>query len=285
MTYGATAASPVRGMVGNELGKMRQAHSSESMPLLPPKSRGQPHQNAHEELAASDGEEGRHGGRYHQWIRWDDWPRSVAGGVILAVTVTLAALAITTQGHSSSKLYTTSGDSSGSAPFNTQGDRNSALPVHSVNINSKQAPMSLLASENTAVVAPHGDSSGIPTSSSLRNEVEDGRKSSSSSSRGVVGDVGGGGDGGGSGDAEQQQNEVVEARPPNVIFILVDDMGMNDMGPSSTDLSMVTPFMDSLADEGVRISRYYSNHLCTPARVRDLMSLAHTFFGTTKLQQ
>eukprot|EP00904_Undaria_pinnatifida_P012417 jgi/Undpi1/8305/HiC_scaffold_25.g10774.m1 len=41
---------------------------------------------------------------------------------------------------------------------------------------------------------------------------------------------------------------------------------MNDFGPSSTDISLATPFMDSLAKEGVQISRYYTNHICTPAR-------------------
>lgn len=59
-----------------------------------------------------------------------------------------------------------------------------------------------------------------------------------------------------------------EAVPsPNVIFVLVDDVGMNDMGPSSTDLSGLTPFIDSLAADGIRISKYYTNEICTPARV------------------
>lgn len=62
-----------------------------------------------------------------------------------------------------------------------------------------------------------------------------------------------------------------EEPPPNVIFILIDDVGMNDFGPNSTDLSTMTPFMESLAADGVRISRHYSNHICTPSRV----SLVH----------
>ncbi|CAN0183326.1 unnamed protein product [Laminaria digitata] len=44
-------------------------------------------------------------------------------------------------------------------------------------------------------------------------------------------------------------------------------MGMNDMGSSSTDMAEATPFIDSLAKDGVRITSYYTNHICTPARV------------------
>lgn len=66
----------------------------------------------------------------------------------------------------------------------------------------------------------------------------------------------------------------VEERPPNVIFVLIDDVGMNDMGVESTDLALVTPFMDSLASEGVRIAKHYSYQFCTPARVSLLFLVA-----------
>lgn len=67
---------------------------------------------------------------------------------------------------------------------------------------------------------------------------------------------------------------TAEEPPPNVIFILLDDVGMNDIGYTSTDgLATVTPFMDSLAFQGVRISEYYTAHLCTPARVSESLSL------------
>lgn len=55
--------------------------------------------------------------------------------------------------------------------------------------------------------------------------------------------------------------------PPNVIFILLDDVGMNDLGYLSTDLKSVSPFIDKLAEEGIKIEKYYTNHICTPARV------------------
>lgn len=47
---------------------------------------------------------------------------------------------------------------------------------------------------------------------------------------------------------------------PNVFFIMIDDMGWNDIGYQSTDLSAVTPNLDSLAAAGikVRVSTAYS---------------------------
>ena len=57
--------------------------------------------------------------------------------------------------------------------------------------------------------------------------------------------------------------------PPNVILVLLDDVGMNDIGFHSTDLMKMTPFINTLAGGGVRLDNYYSNHICTPARVRD----------------
>jgi len=63
-----------------------------------------------------------------------------------------------------------------------------------------------------------------------------------------------------------------DARPaalstnPHVVLFLIDDQGFNDVGPDSTDLWWATPRLGELADAGVRLSRYYTMHLCTPAR-------------------
>ncbi|CAB1114709.1 unnamed protein product [Ectocarpus sp. CCAP 1310/34] len=70
------------------------------------------------------------------------------------------------------------------------------------------------------------------------------------------------GDSSSGGDAEEEQQQQ-----PNVIFILIDDVGTNDIGYQSTDLWELTPFMDSLSSEGVRLTKYYTNQLCTPSRV------------------
>ena len=76
------------------------------------------------------------------------------------------------------------------------------------------------------------------------------------------------GAGGGASKGEASLGETDEVdNPPNVIFILVDDLGMNDVGSTSTDMSAATPFIQSLAEDGVKIINYYTNHVCTPARV------------------
>ena len=48
-------------------------------------------------------------------------------------------------------------------------------------------------------------------------------------------------------------------RQPHVYLVLIDDAGYNDVGYQSADLGAATPFIDSLAAEGVRLERYYAH--------------------------
>jgi len=52
----------------------------------------------------------------------------------------------------------------------------------------------------------------------------------------------------------------------HVVFMLVDDMGINDIGYNSIDLNKLTPNLDALANAGIKLEKYYSMQLCTPAR-------------------
>jgi arylsulfatase A-like enzyme len=65
-------------------------------------------------------------------------------------------------------------------------------------------------------------------------------------------------------DAEQPSTTSTTA--PHVVFMLIDDMGLNDIGYLSTDLSAMTPTLDTLAKGGIILEKYYSMQLCTPAR-------------------
>lgn len=47
---------------------------------------------------------------------------------------------------------------------------------------------------------------------------------------------------------------------PNLFFFLIDDMGWNDIGYHSTDLHKLTPNLDALAADGVKVSQW-----CDPA--------------------
>lgn len=51
---------------------------------------------------------------------------------------------------------------------------------------------------------------------------------------------------------------------PHLIYILIDDQGMNDVGYLGGDA--YTPNQDKLAADGIILENFYSMHLCTPAR-------------------
>lgn len=58
-----------------------------------------------------------------------------------------------------------------------------------------------------------------------------------------------------------------ESKQPHIILFTVDDLGWNDFGLYSTDLPEATPFMSSLAKQGVLMTKYYTQPSCTPSRV------------------
>lgn len=53
---------------------------------------------------------------------------------------------------------------------------------------------------------------------------------------------------------------------PHVIFILADDLGWNSIGYEDYDLSFATPFLTSIAKQGIIMNNYYAQEVCTPAR-------------------
>ncbi|MBE3040169.1 MAG: sulfatase-like hydrolase/transferase, partial [Chloroflexi bacterium] len=65
------------------------------------------------------------------------------------------------------------------------------------------------------------------------------------------------------------------ARPPNILFILADDLGYADLGCYG-QTKIRTPNLDRLAREGTRFTQYYSGHpVCAPSRC-SLLSGLHT---------
>ncbi|XP_033957158.1 arylsulfatase I [Pseudochaenichthys georgianus] len=57
---------------------------------------------------------------------------------------------------------------------------------------------------------------------------------------------------------------VKRARPPHLIFIMVDDQGYGDIGYHGSDIH--TPVLDKLAAEGVKLENYYVQPICSPSR-------------------
>ncbi|WP_278263446.1 arylsulfatase [Nocardia sp. AG03] len=54
------------------------------------------------------------------------------------------------------------------------------------------------------------------------------------------------------------------AGAPNIVVVLVDDMGYSDIGPFGSEIE--TPTLDRLAARGVRLSNYHTTPLCSPSR-------------------
>lgn len=63
------------------------------------------------------------------------------------------------------------------------------------------------------------------------------------------------------------------SRPPNIVYILADDLGWTDLGCQGS-LYYKTPNIDRLASEGARLTRFYTCQNCAPTRAA-LMSGQH----------
>jgi arylsulfatase A-like enzyme len=57
---------------------------------------------------------------------------------------------------------------------------------------------------------------------------------------------------------------AVSAKQPNIIFVLVDDLGWGDVGYHGSPIK--TPTLDGLAKRGVELNRYYTYAICSPTR-------------------
>ncbi|MFH2130047.1 MAG: sulfatase [bacterium] len=75
----------------------------------------------------------------------------------------------------------------------------------------------------------------------------------------------------------------VEEKPPNIIFILTDDMGFNDVSfynGGSADGTLQTPHIDAIAKEGVVFTNgYAANAICAPSRASIMTGRYSTRFG------
>lgn len=59
--------------------------------------------------------------------------------------------------------------------------------------------------------------------------------------------------------------------PPNIVVILVDDMGFSDLGCYGSEIA--TPHLDALANNGLRFTSFYNTARCCPTRAALLTGL------------
>ena len=70
--------------------------------------------------------------------------------------------------------------------------------------------------------------------------------------------------------------------PPNVVFILADDLGYMDVGAYNPNTFYETPNIDRLADEGVRFTQAYAAApVCSPTRASIMTGLYPARLNTT----
>lgn len=74
---------------------------------------------------------------------------------------------------------------------------------------------------------------------------------------------------------EAQNNPPADQLKPNIVILLVDDLGWGDVGYH--DPQVATPNIDALAARGVELDRFYVNPTCSPTRA----SLLTGQFATT----
>ena len=58
---------------------------------------------------------------------------------------------------------------------------------------------------------------------------------------------------------------IQAADPPNVVVIMVDDLGYSDIGCYGGEIA--TPNLDALATDGLRFSQFYNTAKCHSSRV------------------
>jgi arylsulfatase len=65
-------------------------------------------------------------------------------------------------------------------------------------------------------------------------------------------------------EAQETPREQMSGRRPNILLIVADDLGYSDIGPFGADIA--TPALDTLADQGLRLTNFHVLPSCSPTR-------------------
>ena len=71
---------------------------------------------------------------------------------------------------------------------------------------------------------------------------------------------------------------VTAAGKPNIIVVLVDDMGFSDVGCYGSEIA--TPNLDQLASDGLRFTQFYNSGRCCPTRASLMTVCTRTRLGS-----
>ena len=65
---------------------------------------------------------------------------------------------------------------------------------------------------------------------------------------------------------QSESGESIDAKQPNIVIILADDMGYGDVGVNGAD-RIKTPNINAIAETGVNFTQFYASaNICTPSR-------------------
>ena len=64
---------------------------------------------------------------------------------------------------------------------------------------------------------------------------------------------------------------AADAKRPNIVLIMADDMGFSDLGCYGSEIK--TPNLDKLAGNGLRFTQFYNGARCCPTRAALLTGL------------
>jgi arylsulfatase A-like enzyme len=63
---------------------------------------------------------------------------------------------------------------------------------------------------------------------------------------------------------QQSVSALAADSRPNILYIMVDDLGWKDVGFHGSDIK--TPALDALAAKGAKLEQFYAKPMCTPTR-------------------
>jgi arylsulfatase A len=84
--------------------------------------------------------------------------------------------------------------------------------------------------------------------------------------------------------------QAADAPRPNIVLILMDDLGYGDVAPFYAKTKNRTPNLDRMAREGMKLTSFYACPVCTPSRAQYLtgcyakrVSLPHVIFPAAQV--